>query len=251
MKHTIPQNSDEMKLNIHNYAVLLCEKPIDGWTDNILFGFALLNLQCEIMITLKKVPFEPPPRNSYISFVCVTYKFRICLCYSFRSTPTFLQGNQIMANRSCRNFVAHALPQNPNKSWRDQKMKRVLITVSMLILLSGISLAGDSSLTISDMTVDPSTVSSGGNILISCQVTHSDGPMNIERVAATVSNGNLNSSYPMLYDDGTNGDKVAEDGIYSLEITAGNTAGESNIVFIAVDTEHDETESEPMILTVE
>ena len=130
-------------------------------------------------------------------------------------------------------------------------MKRVLITVSMLILLSGISLAGDSSLTISDMTVDPSTVSSGGNILISCQVTHSDGPMNIERVAATVSNGNLNSSYPMLYDDGTNGDKVAEDGIYSLEITAGNTAGESKIVFIAVDTEHDEIESEPMILTVE
>jgi len=131
-------------------------------------------------------------------------------------------------------------------------MKRVLITVSMLILLlSGISLAGDSPLTITDMTVEPGVVGPGGKVLISCQVTHSDGPMNIERVAATVSSGNLNSSYPMLYDDGTNGDKVAEDRIYSLEITAGNTAGEAKIVFIAVDTEQNEIESAPVTLTIQ
>ena len=37
----------------------------------------------------EKVYFEPPSLNSYISFVCVTYILRICLCYSFRSTPTF------------------------------------------------------------------------------------------------------------------------------------------------------------------
>ena len=131
-------------------------------------------------------------------------------------------------------------------------MKRVLITVSMLILLlSGISLAGDSSLTISGMKVEPSTVGPGSMVLISCQVTHSDGPLNIERVAATVSSGNLNSSYPMLYDDGTNGDMMAEDGIYSLEISAGNTPGEAKIVFIAVDTEQNEIESDPVILTVQ
>lgn len=129
-------------------------------------------------------------------------------------------------------------------------MKTIIISISMLLLVC-VSWAEDSALTISGMKVESSTVSPGGNVLISCQVTHSDGPMNIERVAATVSNGNLNSSYPMLYDDGTNGDMVAEDGIYSLEITAGNTPGEANIVFIAVDTEHDEIESEPMILTVE
>ena len=131
-------------------------------------------------------------------------------------------------------------------------MRKIFVTVSMLFfLLTAVSWAEDAALTISGMKVEPSTVGPGGVALISCQVTHSDGPMNIERVAATVSSGNLNSSYPMLYDDGTNGDMMAEDGIYSLEITAGNTAGEANIVFIAVDTEHDEIESEPMILTVE
>ena len=131
-------------------------------------------------------------------------------------------------------------------------MRKIFVTVSMLLFfLTAVSWAEDSALTISGMKVEPSTVGSGSMVLISCQVTHSDGPMNIERVAATVSSGNLNTSYPMLYDDGSNGDMVAEDGIYSLEITAGNTAGESKIVFIAVDTEHDEIESEPMILTVE
>jgi len=131
-------------------------------------------------------------------------------------------------------------------------MKRVLITVSMLVLLlTAVSWAEESALTISGMKVEPSTVGPGSMVLISCQVTHSDGPLNIERVAATVSSGNLNSSYPTFYDDETNGDMVAEDGIYSLEITAGNTAGEAKIVFIAVDTEQNEIESDPVILTVQ
>jgi hypothetical protein len=131
-------------------------------------------------------------------------------------------------------------------------MKRVLITVSILVLLlTAVSWAEDSALTISGIKVEPSTVGPGSMVLISCQVTHSDGPMNIERVAATISSGNLNTSYPMLHDDGTNGDKVPEDGIYSLEITAGNTPGEVKIVFIAVDNEHDEIESDPVILTIQ
>ncbi|MBW2570683.1 MAG: hypothetical protein JRD93_20185 [Deltaproteobacteria bacterium] len=75
--------------------------------------------------------------------------------------------------------------------------------------------------------------------------------MNIERVAATISSGNLNSSYPTLYDDETNGDMVAEDGIYSLGITAGNTPGEVKIVFIAVDTEQNEIESAPVTLIIQ
>lgn len=131
-------------------------------------------------------------------------------------------------------------------------MKRVLITASMLIfLLTTVSWAQDPALTISDIKVEPSTVGPGSMVLISCQVTHSDGLMNIERVAATVSSGNLNSSYPMLYDDGTNGDMVAEDGVYSLEIKAVNTPGEAKIIFIAVDTEQDEIESDAVILTVQ
>lgn len=131
-------------------------------------------------------------------------------------------------------------------------MRKIFFTASMLIfLLTAVSWAQDSALTIADMTVEPGAVSPGGKVLISCRVTHTNGPMFIERVAATVSSGNFNSSYPMLYDDGTNGDKVAEDGIYSLEITAGNTAGEAKIVFIAVDIEHDEIESTPVTLTIQ
>ena len=131
-------------------------------------------------------------------------------------------------------------------------MRKIFVTASMLVLLlTAVSWSQGSALSISGMKVEPSTVGSGSMVLISCQVTHSDGPMNIERVAATVSSGNLNSSYPMLYDDETNGDKVAEDGIYSLEITAGNTAGEAKIIFIAVDTEQNEIESAPIILTIQ
>ncbi len=131
-------------------------------------------------------------------------------------------------------------------------MKKIFVTASMLVLLlTAVSWAQDSALTISGMTVEPGAVGPGGKVLISCQVTHSDGPLNIERLAATISSKNLNSSYPMLYDDGTNGDMMAEDGIYSLEITAGNTAGEAKIVFIAVDAEQNEIESAPVILTIQ
>jgi hypothetical protein len=121
----------------------------------------------------------------------------------------------------------------------------------LIFLLTAVSWAEDSALAISGMKVEPSTVGPGGKVLISCRVTHTSGPMSIERVAATVSSGNLNSSYPMLYDDGTNGDAVADDGIYSLEITAGATVGEERIVFIAVDTDRNEIESEAVILTVQ
>jgi len=131
-------------------------------------------------------------------------------------------------------------------------VRKIFFAASMLVLLlTGVSWAEDSALTIADMTVEPSAVGPGGKMLISCQVTHSDGPMNIERVAAAVSSKNLNSSYPMLYDDGANGDMVAEDGIYSLEITAGNTPGEAKIVFIAVDTEQNEIKSAPVTLTIQ
>ena len=129
-------------------------------------------------------------------------------------------------------------------------MRSAIISISIFLLLASFSWAQESSLTLAETKVEPSNVNAGGRVVISCQVTHSDGPINIERVAARVSSGNLNTSYPMLYDDGTNGDMVADDGIYSLEITAGNIAGEAKIVFIAVDTERNEIESAPVILTI-
>lgn len=131
-------------------------------------------------------------------------------------------------------------------------MRKISVTLIILIfLLTTVSWAQDSHLSVFNTKAEPGTINIGGKVLISCQVTHLNGPMNIQRVAATVSSGNLNSSYPMLYDDGTNGDVVAEDGIYSLEIPAPGISGEAKIVFIAVDTEHNEIESEPVILTVQ
>ena len=66
------------------------------------------------------------------------------------------------------------------------------------------------------------------------------GPTNIERGAATVFHGDWVTSYPMLNDDGTNGEQIADDGIYSLEVKAPDTVGEAEIVFHAVDTDKNE-----------
>jgi hypothetical protein len=82
-------------------------------------------------------------------------------------------------------------------------------------------------------------------------VTHSFGLSAISRVAASVSTGNLNSDYPNLYDDGTHGDKIANDRIYSLEIIAPASPGVAKIVFLALDTGMNEIESEPVSLTIQ
>ena len=105
------------------------------------------------------------------------------------------------------------------------------------------------------MTIDatisePTTIKSGGRVIISCHVTHSDGPTFIDRVAAMVIYGKMNASYPMLYDDGTNGDATAGDGNFSLEITTLDSPGEATIVFSAVDKDHMEVNSEPVTLII-
>lgn len=131
-------------------------------------------------------------------------------------------------------------------------MRIIISGMLMFLLLSGILWAQESTLTITDMKVEPATTSPLGKALISCKVTHSAGPMNIEieRVAATVFHGDRVTAYPMLYDDGTNGDIASEDGIYSLEIKSPDTVGEAKIIFHAVDTDKNEIDSEAIILTV-
>jgi len=128
--------------------------------------------------------------------------------------------------------------------------RNIIISISVLLLLFTLSYAQEASLTITGMSAEPATVSPGGKALISCRVSHPGGPMSIERVAATVIHGDVVSVYPKLYDDGTHGDKVSDDGIYSSEIKAANTAGESKITFHAVDTSKNEINSEPIILTI-
>jgi hypothetical protein len=128
---------------------------------------------------------------------------------------------------------------------------RLGILAAIFLLVSHGSWAQESGgLSITNTMVEPSTVSIGGMVLISCRVSHTSESTHIERVAATVFHGTWISTYPMLYDNGTNGDRIADDGIYSLEIDAPGSAGEARITFDAVDKDRNEIESEPIILTV-
>jgi hypothetical protein len=120
----------------------------------------------------------------------------------------------------------------------------------VLLLLMSTSWAQESGLTITDVKVEPGVVNPGGKVLISCRVSHSKGPMVIERVAVTTSFGEWNVTYPSLYDDGTQGDSVGGDGIYSLLIKVPDITGEGKVVFHAADKEGNETESESTLLTL-
>jgi len=128
---------------------------------------------------------------------------------------------------------------------------KIGIFLTVLLLVSYGSWAQESGgLSITNTKVSPGTVSPGEKTLISCLVSHPLGMMHIGRVAATVFHGNWISTYPILYDNGTNGDSVPDDGVYSLEINTPDSAGEAKIVFYAVDRDRNEIKSEPIILTV-
>ncbi len=125
------------------------------------------------------------------------------------------------------------------------------IACIIFLLFISISWAQESPLLITDMKAEPSIINPGGQVLLTCQVNHPEGPMFINRVAATVYQGENNTGYPSLYDDGTNGDIEPGDGIYSLAITASNEAGAAQIIFHAVDAEEHEIDSDPISLTIQ
>nr|WP_320011077.1 choice-of-anchor X domain-containing protein [uncultured Desulfobulbus sp.] len=127
-------------------------------------------------------------------------------------------------------------------------MKNIQI-VSILIFLC-VSVVYASVVTILDQKVTPYLVRVGEPVIVSCNVSHPGGLQAIKTVAARLSTKQLNTSYPNLYDDGTHGDEIAGDGIYSLKITAPTKSGDADIVFTAVDTDNNETESEPVVLFV-
>jgi len=104
-------------------------------------------------------------------------------------------------------------------------MRTTVLVISLLVVSFSWAQESDN-LTITDMKVEPGTVGPGGKVVISCQVSHLLGPMHIENVAATTFYGNWVTAYPQLYDDGTNGDVTAEDGMYSLEIKAPESVGQ-------------------------
>jgi len=131
-------------------------------------------------------------------------------------------------------------------------MKNKLWMLSIIFLLFvNISWAQESPLTITNMKAEPDIVNTGGKVLITCQVDHTQGAMLIRKVAATIYHGERVTAYPVLYDDGTNGDTESGDGIYSLEIEAGDNACIAQIVFHAVDSDGNEIDSDPISITIE
>jgi uncharacterized alpha/beta hydrolase family protein len=130
-------------------------------------------------------------------------------------------------------------------------MKHVMSVVlfAALIFYGGLA-EGQDVLRVFDAAVTPNPARPGEMVLITCRVAHIKGPTFIELVAASASQGDWNVSYPMLYDDGSNGDKKAGDGVYSKAVPASKVEGDETFVFIAVDKDNTEVESEPITLTV-
>ena len=105
-------------------------------------------------------------------------------------------------------------------------------------------------LAITQAKVEPASATPWKKVLISCHVFHGRGPMQIARVGAALFHGDLVTVYPVLYDDGTHGDMTSGDGVYSVEIQAGETPCDQRIIFSASDKSRNEIESEPIILKV-
>ena len=129
---------------------------------------------------------------------------------------------------------------------------RLMITILSILLITSSSLSADepSRFILTNTRVEPGNMSPLGKVLISCQVSHPLGPMQVENVAASVYHGGWITTHPVLYDDGTHGDITPDDGTYSLEIQAAKTPSEARIVFYASDKDRNEIESEPVILVV-
>ncbi len=122
--------------------------------------------------------------------------------------------------------------------------------VVLLLIFWGIGWAEEGTVGIDLLSVEPAEVSPGAMVLISCRVTHREGAAWIERVAATAQFGRWVTEYPNLYDDGTHGDLVSGDGVYSLLVRAAEVPGEERITFTVVDKKRREYTSNPILLTI-
>ncbi len=69
----------------------------------------------------------------------------------------------------------------------------------------------------------------------------------IERVAVDANFGKTIVGIPQLYDDGTHGDKVADDGTYSIEIKIPKGAKQVKLLFYVLDTDGNEVEIGPVV----
>ena len=129
--------------------------------------------------------------------------------------------------------------------------KKIYMLIIVVLFFTSFTWAQESSLTITDRKTNPTIVNPGGKVLISCKVSHSEDPVFIGRVAATVYYDKWTTAYSMLYDDGTHGDIESDDGHFSLEIIAGKNPGMAQVIFHALDNNGHEIDSNPISFTIQ
>jgi len=128
---------------------------------------------------------------------------------------------------------------------------RLGILVVLFLLIGHSAGAQESSgLTITNPAVAPDMVYPGNKVLISCNIEHVSGRNAILRVAVTFLNDTSVITYPRLHDDGTHGDTIEGDSIFSLKVNAPTDSGPYKIIVSAVDKNGQEVESDPVILTI-
>lgn len=94
--------------------------------------------------------------------------------------------------------------------------------------------------------VSPDHSALGSRITLTCESS-----ADVKQVAVQIIGQQWNVSYPFLYDDGTHGDAVAEDQIYTLEIASPTVAGSYSVTFIRVFSDQTETESTVIPLEIQ
>jgi len=96
------------------------------------------------------------------------------------------------------------------------------------------------------MQVLPSKAAPGSAITLICKTD-----VEVKQIAAEISGKEWNASFPYLYDDGTNGDKVKNDKTFSLTLTAPTIVGTYQVKFYRVLPDQTELESEPLTFEVQ
>ncbi len=85
-----------------------------------------------------------------------------------------------------------------------------------------------------------------GTVVISCRPYHQEGKEFFQRVAVDVNWDKEIVGIPILYDDGTHGDRKADDGIYSAMVSVPEGATRVSLKFYLLDINGDEAEIGPV-----
>lgn len=99
-------------------------------------------------------------------------------------------------------------------------------------------------------SVPDAPVAQEATITVSCTVEQRAGSSAVERVALTIRHPERTAQFPRLYDDGTHGDALAGDAVYSLRFAAPTTLGTHEAVCTVIDRAGVEVEAAPATFEV-